>query len=142
VSGNFFDVLGIKPRLGRSFGPEEDSPAAKEVAAIISDECWHDKFHSDLRAVSAKIKLNGWPAVVVGVMPPGFRGTEGFALPEAHVPLAVTPRLFPSSALLTDPRERDLHLFGCLKPWNKRPNGPSGIQDALAARPKSLSESS
>ena len=81
VSGNFFGVLGIQPGLGRSFRPEEDSPAAKEIAAILSDECWQDKFHSDPRAIGARIKLNGQPAVVVGVTPSGFRGTEGFTLP-------------------------------------------------------------
>ena len=115
VSGNFFNVLGIQPGLGRSFRPEEDSPAAQEIAAILSDECWQDKFHSDPRAIGARIKLNGQPAVVVGVMPSGFRGTEGFTLPEIYVPLAFTPRLSPSNALLTDPRERDLHVFGRLK---------------------------
>ena len=116
VSGNFFDVLGVQPKLGRSFQPEEDSPAAGEIAVVISDECWQDKFHSDPRAVGARIKLNDQPAVVVGIMPPGFRGTEGFTIPEVYAPLAATPHVSPSNTLLTDPKRRDLVLFGRLKP--------------------------
>jgi macrolide transport system ATP-binding/permease protein len=114
VSGNFFDVLGIRPSLGRTFQPGDDSPATKEIAVVISDECWQDKFHSDPRAVGARIKLNAQPATVIGVLPHGFRG-PGFLSPEVYAALAVTPRLFAGNALLTDPKARDLRLLGRLK---------------------------
>jgi predicted permease len=114
VSGNFFDVLGIRPRFGTTFRPEDDSPATKEIAVVISDECWQDEFHSDPRAVGARIKLNAQPAIIIGILPHGFRG-PGFLSPEVYATLAVTPRLFAGNALLTDPKARDLGLLGRLK---------------------------
>ncbi|HEY6342874.1 MAG TPA: ABC transporter permease [Bryobacteraceae bacterium] len=114
ISGNFFDVLQIRPSLGRTFRPEDDSPATKEIAVVISDECWQDKFHSDARAVGAQIKLNAQPATVIGILPHGFRG-PGFLPPEVYATLAATPRLFAGNALLTDPKARELRLLGRLK---------------------------
>jgi predicted permease len=116
ISGNFFDVLEVQPQLGRGFRPDEDSQAAKEITVVISDECWRDKFNSAPGTVGAHIRLNGQPAAIVGVLPPGFRGTEGFTLPEVYAPLSATPRLSPSNTLLTDSKRRDLRLFGRLNP--------------------------
>jgi putative ABC transport system permease protein len=72
TTDNFFDVLGVKPRLGRTFEPgEEDS--ARGFVAVLSYEVWHDLFAARTDAIGEKIKLDGRPYTVIGVMPQGFR---------------------------------------------------------------------
>jgi putative ABC transport system permease protein len=76
VSANIFAVLGIQPRLGRSFMEGED-PAGHDRVAILADSLWRRRFHSDPAIVGRKILLNGLPHEVVGVLPPSFRFPAG-----------------------------------------------------------------
>jgi putative ABC transport system permease protein len=76
VSANIFAVLGVQPRLGRSFMESED-PAGHDRVAILADSLWRRRFHSDPAIVGRKILLNGSPHEVVGVLPPSFRFPVG-----------------------------------------------------------------
>ncbi|MGA9627388.1 MAG: ABC transporter permease, partial [Bryobacteraceae bacterium] len=76
VSSNIFAVLGIQPRLGRSFLEGED-PAGHDRVAILADSLWRRRFHSDPAIVGRKILLNGTPHEVVGVLPASFRFPVG-----------------------------------------------------------------
>lgn len=116
VSGNFFSMLGAEPVLGRAFLPEEDTPGAKEIVAVLSHRAWESKFHSDPHIAGSHVKLNGQPATIIGVLPTSFGGVDLFMRPEIYVPLNATPRLLPGDGLITDPKRRELLLFGRLKP--------------------------
>src|SRR5207253_1687872 len=74
VSANLFDVLGVQPRLGRGFLPQEDTPGTH--VAILSHGLWQRRFGSDPRIIGQALNLNGESYSVVVVMPPG-----------AHVPM-------------------------------------------------------
>jgi predicted permease len=74
VSANYFDLLGIHPKLGRSFLPEEDAVPNRDAVAVISDQLWKVQFHADPAILGHEIRVNGVPFNVVGVAPPGFRG--------------------------------------------------------------------
>jgi len=76
VSANIFAVLGIQPRLGRSFMEDVDRSGHDRVA-ILADSLWRRRFHSDPAIVGRKILLNGSPHEVVGVLPPTFRYPVG-----------------------------------------------------------------
>jgi putative ABC transport system permease protein len=76
VSANIFAVLGIQPRLGRSFMDGED-PSGHDRVAILADSLWRRRFHSDPAIVGRKILLNGTPHEVVGVLPASFRFPVG-----------------------------------------------------------------
>lgn len=76
VSANIFAVLGIQPRLGRSFTEGED-PSGHDRVAILADSLWRRRFHSDPSIVGRKILLNGSPHEVVGVLPASFRYPVG-----------------------------------------------------------------
>jgi putative ABC transport system permease protein len=80
VSANIFAVLGIQPRLGRSFMEGEDRSGHDRVA-ILADSLWRRRFHSDPAIVGRKILLNGIPHEVAGVLPASFRYpvSAGFA---------------------------------------------------------------
>ena len=69
VSPNFFDVLGVKPQLGRVFTDEEGKPEGKPVV-MISDSLWHSRFGADPNIVGETINLDSAPQTIVGVLPP------------------------------------------------------------------------
>jgi len=75
VSGNYFQVLGVTPRLGRLFASSEygDQQGAFPVA-VISDRLWRDYFHADPKAVGGTIRINGRDLTLIGVTPPEFTG--------------------------------------------------------------------
>ncbi|HKQ77971.1 MAG TPA: ABC transporter permease [Blastocatellia bacterium] len=73
VTSNFFSLLGVKPALGRDFTESDNQPGVERVT-IISDALWQSEFGGDLNILGRKIsRLNGQPATVIGVMPPGFQ---------------------------------------------------------------------
>jgi putative ABC transport system permease protein len=74
VSAAYFNVLGAKPLIGRSFSQEEDTPNGPN-AVILSYELWHSLFSADQKIVGQPIRLKGEPYTVVGVMPPNLQTT-------------------------------------------------------------------
>ncbi len=90
VSGNYFDVLGVKPILGRTFAREEYGDKAKAFTAVISYRLWQNYFHGDPSILGRTVHLNRQPVTIVGVAPPEFYGDfPGVALDVwVPVPLA------------------------------------------------------
>ena len=93
VSWNLFDVLGIRPMLGRAFTEPEDRPGVD--VAVLSYDLWERRFGADQSIVGRTVTLDRRPYTVVGVMPPGFsfplRGPGFNAKPAAAwVPMAFT----------------------------------------------------
>jgi putative ABC transport system permease protein len=72
VSANLFDLLGVEPRLGRAFLPEEDKVGAGRVV-IMSHGLWQRRFGSDMNITGKPLTLNGESFTVVGVMPSQFQ---------------------------------------------------------------------
>jgi putative ABC transport system permease protein len=68
VSPEFFEVLGVKPQLGRFFLPDEGQPAGKPVI-VISDTLWHSRFGGDPNVVNQTVALDGNPYNIIGVLP-------------------------------------------------------------------------
>ena len=94
VSGNYFDVLQVRPVLGRFFSPEEqgDKPGAYPVA-VIGERLWRSRFHADPRVVGRTLRVNRCQLTVVGVAPRNFYGiTRGLAF-EMWVPAMMGPQL-------------------------------------------------
>ncbi len=76
VSGNYFDVLGVRPALGRGFAPEEDRAPNAHPVVVLSYGSWRGRFHSNPELIGRAIYLNGRPFTVIGIAPPSFKGTE------------------------------------------------------------------
>jgi hypothetical protein len=76
VSGNYFDVLGVKPALGRAFRPEEDQTPGSHPVVVLSHACWQKRFGGDSGIVGRTVLLNNHAFTIIGVAPKGFVGTE------------------------------------------------------------------
>src|SRR6266567_4647810 len=74
VSGNFFDVLGIRARNGRLMSPSDDSVRGGNPVVVLSHEFWQRRFGGSAFVLNRTIQLNGLPFAVIGVSPEGFRG--------------------------------------------------------------------
>jgi predicted permease len=88
VSGQYFEVVGIKPFLGRLLErADDDHPGASE-AAVISWSAWQSDFGADPSVVGTTVRINKHPYTIVGVTPEGFHGTEKIAQLDIFVPMA------------------------------------------------------
>jgi predicted permease len=94
VSGNYFDVLGVKPILGRVFLPEEygDKPGAYPVA-VVSERLWRSRYAADPGIIGRTVYVNRHPLTIVGMVPSEFHGTMPGLVFEMWVPLMMTPQL-------------------------------------------------
>jgi len=115
VSGNYFDVLGVKPALGRGFRAEEDRTPGSQPVVIVSHACWQKRFNGDPSIIGQTILLNTHAFTIVGVAPAGFVGTEVAYAPEFWVPMMMAKQIEPGSTWL-DARDSDnLFVIGRLK---------------------------
>lgn len=89
VSTNLFDMLRVKPALGRAFHPDEDQPGRERVA-ILSDNLWRRHFGGDSGIVGRTIRIDSENYTVIGVMAPDFRFPASFR--DLWLPLALTPQ--------------------------------------------------
>ena len=85
---NFFDVLGVRPALGRGFVPGEDQPGALTQVAVISHKLWQERFEASPGVVGRVIEINERPVTIVGVAPEGFKGAMGGLRMDLWIPLA------------------------------------------------------
>ncbi len=109
VSGNFFQVLGIEPSLGRGFRADEDQVEGRDAVVILGHDFWVSEFGANSSVLGSKVRLNGIEFSVVGVAPESFTGIDQFLRPALFVPLAMSPRLGQQSSLLLGGHESSLN---------------------------------
>ena len=100
ASPSYFDVLGVRPQLGRLFGPQDDGPGITEVL-VISDALWRRRFGASPDAIGRKLRVDNDWYTVVGVLPPGFRhpGRSVLTDVDAWAPASFLGNPFPSPAI-------------------------------------------
>ncbi len=96
VSGNYFELLGVRASLGRSFAPEEDATPETHPVLMLSHRFWQGQFAGDPNIVGRSIRLNGRQYTVVGVAPESFPGRVMALLPDVWVPMMMENHLYPS----------------------------------------------
>jgi macrolide transport system ATP-binding/permease protein len=115
VSGNYFDVLGVRAIKGRTFLPEEDRTRLSHPVVVVSYRCWQSRFGGDPDLVGKEILLNNHPFKVIGIAPEGFSGTEIIFTPEIWVPVMMDEWIEPGSKWLDQRDSRNLFGIGRLK---------------------------
>ena len=91
VSGNFFEVLGVRQWAGRLFTQEDDRTPGAHPVAVLSYSFWESRFNKDPNIIGKTILVNEHPLTVLGVTPPGFFGLDLSNHPDVRVPLMMTP---------------------------------------------------
>ncbi|MGE5278354.1 MAG: ABC transporter permease [Acidobacteriota bacterium] len=138
VSGNYFDVLGVRAALGRTFTPEEGRVPGGVPVVVIGDGFWRRHFGADPRVLGRTVRINDQDLTVVGVAPKEFKGTITGLNFEAYVPLAMAARLGGevggSRARLEGNRTtRWLAMMGRLRPGVRLPDAQAEA-DAISGR--------
>jgi predicted permease len=87
VSGNYFDVLGIRPYLGRLFRASDEHGPNSAPYLVLSYSLWHTRFQDDPGVLGRKVQVNKHPFIIIGVAPPDFHGTLIFFNPDFFVPI-------------------------------------------------------
>ena len=98
VSGNYFEVLGAQPLLGRLIGEADDHGSITSPVAVISYGFWKLRFGMNPSIINRTLILNGHRFTVIGVTPPGFVGTNGSKNADIQVPLSIM-KVFSSPVL-------------------------------------------
>src|SRR6266852_3855406 len=116
ASANYFDVLGVRPILGRGFLPAEDEKPGGAPVAVISYRLWQTRFGASPDIVGEEIEINQHPYTIVGVTPAVFQGNLTGVRFEIWVPMMMEAQLLPQGDLLHDHHYFWLLAFGRLKP--------------------------
>jgi predicted permease len=95
VSGNFFEVLGLRPCLGRLLAPTDDRMGAGNPVAALSFDFWRKRFGGDASVLNRSVTVNGRIFTIVGVTPEGFRGVLSGNSPDLYFPLSAIGALDP-----------------------------------------------
>jgi len=90
VSGNYFEVLGIKPSFGRAFLPEEDRTSGTHPVVVLNHSFWQSRFNSDRTLVGQTIVLNNRRFTVIGIAPAGFDGESPPMKVSLWIPVMMT----------------------------------------------------
>lgn len=116
ASGNYFDVLGVRPVVGRSFLPEEDQTPSGHPVVMLSYSSWQKRFGGDPGIVGHTVLINHQPFNIIGVAPKDFVGADVAFAPEFWVPLTMAPVIEPGSRWLDHRMDNNLFMIGRMKP--------------------------
>ena len=114
VSGNYFDVLGVRPAMGRTLLPSDETAENANPVVVLSFDYW--KNHLAEAPVTGKTMLvNGYPFTVVGVAAPGFHSMVWGRVPSLYVPITMQRVIEPEWNYLSDHRSYWLNVVGRLR---------------------------
>jgi putative ABC transport system permease protein len=127
VSGNYFDVLGLQPALGRMFVASDDVVPDANPVAVLSFSYWQRRFGSDPAVVQQDLLVNGRPFTILGVAPPGFHSVVLGDTPDLFVPMTMKAEIRPGVSDLQLRTSRWLNIIGKLKPGLSREQAEAGV---------------
>jgi putative ABC transport system permease protein len=116
VSGNYFDVLGVRPEAGRLLLSSDDVVKEGSPVVVLSYDYWKTRFDSSRDVVNQTLLINGHPFTIVGVAAQGFSSAINGYTPKVFVPLTMKPQVIAGRDDLDDHRSRWLNVVGRLKP--------------------------
>ncbi|MBZ5592247.1 MAG: ABC transporter permease [Acidobacteriia bacterium] len=115
VTGNYFDVLGVRALLGRTLTPADDQKIGAHPVVVLSYNSWLSRFAADPAIVGKSVKINGLGYTILGVTPRGFFGTELIFRPEFWVPIAMELQIEPGNPWINERGDWNLWTVGRLK---------------------------
>jgi len=132
VTGNYFDLLGVQPQIGRFFHIADEHGPDSAPYVVLSDALWRSRFHGDRDVVGATVELNKHPFTVIGVASAQFHGTEKFRWPDYWIPM-VNERQVEAGDYLHSRTSITVTVIGRLKP-GMMPQQATDDLNAIAAQ--------
>ncbi len=143
VSGNYFDVLGVRPAVGRLFVQSDDvEPNANPIIAL-SYGFWQRRFGADPSVIDQSVLINGHAFTIVGVAPPAFQSAQMGYVPDIYVPMMMKKVITPDADNLQERRSKWMNIIGRTKPGMSATQAQAGIDPLWhALRAEELSQMS
>ncbi|MFY9609331.1 MAG: ABC transporter permease [Blastocatellia bacterium] len=116
VSGNYFEVLGVRPALGRVFTQDDDQVPGAGQVIVLSHGYWERHFGADPAILNKTLIVNGQVMTVVGVARAGFDGVQVGQKPDIFIPITMKAQMTPNWDGLNDQKDFWLAIIGRLKP--------------------------
>jgi len=129
VSGNYFDVLGVPPALGRTFSADDETTPGANPVVVLSSDFWRSRCGADLNVVGRTLRINDTAMEVVGVAAHGFNGLSLDSRPRLFIPITMKPQVSRGwERRMADRRTQWVQVFGRLKPGLSREQAEVAIQ--------------
>lgn len=120
VSGNYFDVLGVKPAVGGLLTQADDRVENGDPVAVLSFDYWRTHLGEDPHVVGQALEINGHSFQILGVAAPGFQSAIWGSPADLWVPITMKPVITPEWNELDAHNGRWLNILGRLKPGETR----------------------
>jgi len=127
VSGNYFEVLGVRPALGRVLTSRDETAAGANPETVLSYGYWERHFGRDPGILNKQLVVNGVSMTVVGVVAPGFFGVQVGQTPDIFIPITMKAQMTPNWDGLADRKDHWVAILGRLKPGMSRAKAEAGI---------------
>ncbi|MDI6448727.1 ABC transporter permease [Anaerobaca lacustris] len=117
VSGNYFEVLGVPPALGRTFVADDETAPGTNPVIVLSCDFWRSRFGGDPNVVGRTLRINDTAMEVVGVAVHGFNGLSLDSRPRLFLPITMKPQVSGGwERRMDDRRTQWVQVFSRLKP--------------------------
>jgi hypothetical protein len=127
VSGNYFEVLGVAPAVGRVFSLSDDQLGATQPVAVLSYGYWQRRFGLNPAVLNQTLLVNGRALTVVGVARSGFSGVQIGQTPDVFIPLTLKAQMTPNWNGTEDWNDYWLAVMGRLKPGMRPQQAEAGV---------------
>ncbi len=132
VSGGYFPILGLRPLMGRTIAPADDTHGAGNPVAVLGYGYWHDRLGAAADVLNRPVRINGQLFTIVGVLPRNFTSTTLSLEPAAYVPLAMKTQITPNWDGTDRWDDYWLYLFGRLRPGISMAKAQAGLNGVFA----------
>jgi predicted permease len=134
VSGNYFELLGVKPAMGRLFSEDDDRTDGLEPVVVLNYSYWISRFGGDVSVLNQSIFVNGYPMTIVGVAQKGFAGERLGNSPDIFVPISMKKAVTPDWDSFQDRKNYWISLFARLKPGSSLAQASAAINVTYGAQ--------
>ena len=127
VSGSYFEVLGLRPALGRLFDRDDDRTPGGHPLVVLTHDYWTTRFNASRTVVGETLIVNGQALTIVGVAPRGFAGTTLGQDPQVFVPISMRALMSPGWEGFENRRSYWVYLFARLAPGSSSEQAATAI---------------
>ncbi|WP_031498349.1 ABC transporter permease [Bryobacter aggregatus] len=116
ISGNYFQVLGVKAHLGRLIEPADDKKKSGHPVVVLGYDYWKNRFAGDPAIIGKELLINNFRMTVLGVSEAGFFGLDPSRIVSVRIPMMMKAEMTPGWDAMEDRRSRWVQIFARLKP--------------------------